>query len=420
MCLCLLKDPHLIDCECGASFCHTCIEPIKEEGKACPLCKGPFTTSIPDRRLQRTLSNLKVYCSNKDAGCDWSDTLGKLPVHLNVADSDSDKLDGCLFERVPCSYCTATLQRRRIKEHEMKRCPRRPFLCVHCKKYQSSFQDVTDKHIPVCPAQIVECPHKCGVKMERRYIESHSLDDCPLYEIDCTFLYAGCEVRLPRKDMPAHIADSLAIHMSLQQETLLRELGEVKAELKIQRTEHNQLTELLKISNLRIEELENEVEALKSEQLAVRTHFRVTPLHFFVTDFSSKKRNRKVWNSPPFYTHLQGYKLCLDIHANGIGNGEGTHISVYVHMMRGEFDSQLKWPFQGSVVIQLLSQEEYDDIKVSTEINFDQILHLGAGLRVTRENIDEGWGRPEFIAHNDLWPKYLKNDTLYFKVLSYV
>ena len=32
--------------------------------------------------------------------------------------------------------------------------------------------------------------------------------------------------------------------------------------------------------------------------------------------------------------------------------------------------------------------------------------------------MDKGWGISDFIAHNDLSPKYLKNDTLYFKVLS--
>ena len=224
-------------------------------------------------------------------------------------------------------------------------------------------------------------------------------------------------MKLPRKDMPVHMEDNMTIHMSLQQETILKELSGLKTKLHVQKVE---LIELLRKSDLRIKELENEVEALKSEQLAVRTHFRVTPIQFFVTDFLAKKRNRKVWNSPPFYTHPHGYKLCLDIHADGISDGKGTHISVYVHLMRGEFDNQLKWPFRGSIIIQLLSQDEDDDVKVSTEINFDQILHLGAGSRVTKENIDEGWGRPEFIAHNDLWPTYLKNDTLYFKILSYI
>ena len=265
---------------------------------------------------------------------------------------------------------------------------------------------------------MVGCPNRCGAKLERGCVESHSVNDCPLYEIDCTFLYAGCKVKLPRKDMPAHIADSLADHMSLQQDAMLRELGELKAELKVQKTEHSQLTELLKRSNLRIQDLEKEVESLKSQQLEIRTHIRLTPIHFFITDFSSKKRNKKVWNSPPFYTHPHGYKLCIDVDVNGCSEGEGTHISIYVHLMRGEFDNQLKWPFCGRAIVQLLSQE--DDNHVSTETNFGKVVHLGGGVRLTQQNMGDGWGTPKYIAHSDLCPKYLKNDTLYFKVSSYV
>ena len=44
--------------------------------------------------------------------------------------------------------------------------------------------------------------------------------------------------------------------------------------------------------------------------------------------------------------------------ANGEGDGEGTHITVGTCLMRGEFDSQLKWPFRGTVTIQLVNQLE--------------------------------------------------------------
>jgi len=55
------------------------------------------------------------------------------------------------------------------------------------------------------------------------------------------------------------------------------------------------------------------------------------------------------WYSPPFYTHPQGYKMCLSVVANGSGDGKGTHVSVFAYLMRGDFDDHLKWPFQGRV-----------------------------------------------------------------------
>jgi len=35
--------------------------------------------------------------------------------------------------------------------------------------------------------------------------------------------------------------------------------------------------------------------------------------------------------------------------AAGSGPGKGTHISVYIHLMRGEYDEFLQWPFHGDV-----------------------------------------------------------------------
>ena len=37
--------------------------------------------------------------------------------------------------------------------------------------------------------------------------------------------------------------------------------------------------------------------------------------------------------------------MYLEIDANGFNDGEGTYVSVYVSLMRGEFDDQLMWPF---------------------------------------------------------------------------
>ena len=47
----------------------------------------------------------------------------------------------------------------------------------------------------------------------------------------------------------------------------------------------------------------------------------------------------------------------LSVNVHGDGAGKGTYVSVFVNLMKGEFDNQLKWPFRGSITIQLLSQE---------------------------------------------------------------
>ena len=47
--------------------------------------------------------------------------------------------------------------------------------------------------------------------------------------------------------------------------------------------------------------------------------------------------------------------MCIRVVANGLGKGAGTHVSVAVHLMRGEYDSRLVWPFRGDITIQLVN-----------------------------------------------------------------
>ena len=66
--------------------------------------------------------------------------------------------------------------------------------------------------------------------------------------------------------------------------------------------------------------------------------------------------------SPPFYTSLFGYKICLRLHLLGDSIGKSTHLSLFFVVMRGEFDSLLKWPFENKVSLRLLNRSGGRDI----------------------------------------------------------
>ena len=50
--------------------------------------------------------------------------------------------------------------------------------------------------------------------------------------------------------------------------------------------------------------------------------------------------------------------MCLRVDTYGVGIGKDIHVSVFTCLMRGNFDSHLKWPFRGNVTIQLVNQLE--------------------------------------------------------------
>ena len=74
--------------------------------------------------------------------------------------------------------------------------------------------------------------------------------------------------------------------------------------------------------------------------------------------FQKKKEKNEEWFTDPVYSHFGGYKMCLNVDANGYGEGKGTHESVFVYLMRGDNDNHLKWPFKGTIKVSLLNQLE--------------------------------------------------------------
>ena len=115
--------------------------------------------------------------------------------------------------------------------------------------------------------------------------------------------------------------------------------------------------------------------------------------------------------------------MCLRVDANGFS---GTHVSVATHLMCGEFDSLLKWPFRGNITIQLLNQLE-DKQHCTKTIHYTDTKTLDctddedyAG-RVTVGERASGLGF-DFIPHSKLGLnrsrncQYLKDGCLIIKI----
>ena len=68
------------------------------------------------------------------------------------------------------------------------------------------------------------------------------------------------------------------------------------------------------------------------------------------------KNNSEEWYSDSFYTHNKGYRMCLNVCPAGIGDGKGTHLSVFLCLMKGPHDDELKWPLREKFEVKLMNQ----------------------------------------------------------------
>ena len=417
VCLCVLSKPHIVNCNCGSHFCETCIKPIKADRKPCPLCKGTFTTILLDRKHQRMIDGFLVYCSFKESGCEWEGSLKNATEHLNVRDTDDCKKFGCPYVKLECSHCHNKFERRHILNHEKSECTSRPICCEICGEFKSTFEDVTKNHIPLCPAQMVPCPKQCGIHISRKIIDKHLDNDCPLQLTDCVFSYAGCDVKVMRKDMTAHIAQSLAYHLSLQavsHKELLDKQTAMQKEIDGLREKLDEKTSEL---NDEVEALKEDCSDLKSKQESLHTHISIIPVHLVLNNFVAKRKAGEIWYSQPFYSTPHGCRMRLKVYTNGHNAGKGTHISVYIQMLPGDFDHQLVWPFRGTIFVDLLDQSGDGD-DWTERFEFDGQMLPETTPQVQKGNKNTEFGIDKYITLETVRVSFydLENDSLYFKV----
>lgn len=179
-------------------------------------------------------------------------------------------------------------------------------------------------------------------------------------------------------------------------------------------------------------ELRSKVTILETQMLEMRTELRDTKHELrsrscngsYVWRLCNYKKLREesalgsptcVLHSPGFYTSYNGYQFCMRLNLNGVDNAQGTHLSLFIHIMQSENDDILYWPFVGKVVLTILDQNP----AVGKRKHISETLIAKPGLaafqRPTSYRNHRGFGYMEFaplsfIESNERM--FIKDDAL--------
>ena len=427
----ILRDPCNVTC-CGECFCQTCLENVMKKNQPCPHCSSIDFDGYSNATLGRRVKDLLVHCTYEEDGCRWTGKLEKLKSHLN---SEQDNETCCRFITVQCSFCGQAVKRHQLMRHKKEICIKRPFSCQYCGKYTSTFNDVIDNHRPVCKYYPIRCTNNCGELIIQMDMKNHIENDCVLTKIKCEFQEVGCMVKVSRRELPDHMTNSSSYHMVL----MLRRLKEVTGKMTdLEMQTKREIDDLKRENTLLKAKIEQDKDkSYKVPIVVIPASSDVsTPLtdqkmnlnspenllliaEFTMSNYFELKRENKQWISPPFYSQQGGYRMCLQVLANGHGNTKGKFISVYIYMMRGEFDDQLPWPFRGDVVIRLVNQNT-DSLHHQKTIKFtENTPDVCAGRVLDSEMSSDARGIPDYIHLSELLSKFLKNDSLVFRILRF-
>ncbi|XP_078392895.1 TNF receptor-associated factor 2-like, partial [Cetorhinus maximus] len=396
--------------ECGHRYCTACLENLfKTHNEAdCYVCQQKVLRSkvYHDRAAENDAYATKIQCTAHREGCDWTGTLRNyLRTHRAQCD----------FHVVPCSNvtfgCEAIGPRKKMAAHETQECEWRMELCPQCETF--CIHKLLEDHIASCAKQKEDCP-ACGqANLTKTDLEKHRNPQhgtCPNAQVSCPFKEIGCLEKLRRRDLDEHLRAAQQTHLlqmlSLTSSLRARELagGETETEMAGAGTgtgtgsgegEKEEEEPVLLALAKKTEGLERWVcglqqeldkcgqamEALQRKCLhyeqvlqALQSPGGQAPggqastaasgvLVWKVTEFTSRllaaKSERRLSSySPAFSSHPFGYQLCCRMYPNGDGSGKGSHVSLFLAVVRGEYDGVLPWPFRQKVTFLLLDQAQ--------------------------------------------------------------
>lgn len=221
------RDPYLTDC-CGNVFCHSCLQTSIQEkaakssgsanGPVCPNARCPNPRGLKmfrNKQIERTVNELKVYCTNRSKGCGWQDRVSEIPLHL---------ARNCQFEDVECTNkCGHMIQRQQLSRHVSNECQSRTVKCKYCRS-EGKHSFILGDHKDTCPKYPVTCPNNCKASdLLQEGLAAHR-EKCPLEIIECEYFSEGCTAKIFRQNLAKHNKDNMEKHFAL----IKSELGKAK------------------------------------------------------------------------------------------------------------------------------------------------------------------------------------------------
>ena len=360
----------------------------------------------------------------------------------------------CQLEAIECSNeCGRMMERQYLPYHLEMLCPRRKVNCQYCHD-TGEHQFIEGQHKEECPKLPLPCPNKCEVgSVPREDMEAHR-KKCPLEMIQCEYHSVGCEVMIARKDQEKHENAKTKEHLMMTKHKLTDteatlantklDLSDTKATLantenKLTDTNNQLASALQRISTLEVllyqatdkavfrptsVVLESSAEwcvKLAAMTVVSKSGDQECPVILKMSQYNNKKEKSVHWYSDSFYTHNKGYKMCLNNDAAGHSNGKGTHLSVFLYLMKGPHDDELTWPLRGKFEIKLLNQIS-DSEHCSKTVNYQNTDNKKITSRVTDgDRAASALGKAKYFSNEDLHKttptcQYLKDDCLFFQV----
>lgn len=330
----------------------------QEEYGANPLKGHPGPQFFPDQ----------IACAKRLEGCPWVGNVNQMQKHFK----------SCQFGKVKCKYCTSWIAPADQMVH-MEKCPRHPAASSTVIDVCMQQDQKTKSRLPHRDFSGEDFEHDTKTRSNRWTEQSVPVDEVSI------------EIKLAEKSREI---ESFLDDLNEDQEVLQPgTIPEIDLMQKPMKTDDMDLCRSL-------------VPTTSPDGLMT---WAVSEFSLRILDACAGQRT--VLTSEPFHTSPRGYKLCLKLHLEG----KGQHMSLFVVLMKGEYDKFLHWPFTHKLTISLTNQKGGPDVDRTI------VPHPNSSsFRKPRSLTNRAFGFPLFFDTLQTFTYgFVKDDTILIKARAH-
>ncbi|CAF4506924.1 unnamed protein product [Rotaria sp. Silwood2] len=131
---------------------------------------------------------------------------------------------------------------------------------------------------------------------------------------------------------------------------------------------------------------------------------------------AESERQKSIY-SPPFYSSPTGYKMCLRLYLNGDSDTRNTHMSLFLIIMRNDYDAILHWPFSYEVLFRLIDQSTLNNNQRNITASFRPDIRSNCFHRPLSA-MNDGYGIKKFLSLVEFEQNrslYIKDNTMFIE-----
>ncbi|CAI2312195.1 unnamed protein product [Caenorhabditis sp. 36 PRJEB53466] len=190
--------------------------------------------------------------------------------------------------------------------------------------------------------------------------------------VDCPFKVHGCHKKGEKTDVKRHVRDDRNLHLVL----LCQSLNPIRSKINTQQSAYvDKYVGMLQYMN----SADSAFEKFGSQHT-----FHIPKIGLAIVKATKSKSHRSLF-SQPFYSHGYGYKMMAVAAPYGDGLAFREYFSVFVCLLKGEWDDVLEWPFRCDVSFSIVSSDRKELMTKTIDVNetaeIREFLERPHGLR---------------------------------------